>query len=198
MLLPRFNSAPATCPVARSPFAPHLVWWLALVLVLVLGQGLTAPEARAQVRKSPPRPAPKKRQKPATPAQVSTVTVVACELRDGMTLAEPPSEERVYTYAEHMPSFRGGDLNQLATYLRRQVRRPPGVPASVGAGRVFVNFTVGRDGVLCDAQVVKGLHPRLDAEALRVVRALTRLVPGRQGGQAVAVNMTLPIAFEAK
>jgi protein TonB len=44
-------------------------------------------------------------------------------------------------------------------------------------------------------QVVRGVDPSLDREAVRVIQMMPRWKPGRQRGQAVRVRFTLPVVF---
>ena len=62
-------------------------------------------------------------------------------------------------------------------------------------GRVLVTFVVNADGQVVEPQVVKGVCPSLDAEALRVVGIMPKWKPGMQKGQAVRVKYTIPISF---
>jgi hypothetical protein len=39
------------------------------------------------------------------------------------------------------------------------------------------------------------VYPSLDAEALRVVKAMKKWIPGMQDGEKVNVNYTVPINF---
>jgi outer membrane biosynthesis protein TonB len=57
---------------------------------------------------------------------------------------------------------------------------------------------VGTDGLVHGAEVLKGIHPLLNAEALRVVQALTGFTPGRQNGRPVPVSLTVPVTFQRK
>jgi hypothetical protein len=41
-------------------------------------------------------------------------------------------------------------------------------------------------------------RPILDAEALRIVKALPNFIPGTENGKPVGVTFTLPISFKAK
>ncbi|HBG58380.1 MAG TPA: energy transducer TonB, partial [Porphyromonadaceae bacterium] len=43
--------------------------------------------------------------------------------------------------------------------------------------------------------VVRGVDPSLDREAVRLVGAMPKWIPGKQGGTAVKVRFTLPIVF---
>jgi protein TonB len=62
-------------------------------------------------------------------------------------------------------------------------------------GRVLVGFVITQDGNVKDAEVVGGVDPYLDAEALRLVRMMPKWKPGKQGGKPVNVKYTLPITF---
>ena len=50
-------------------------------------------------------------------------------------------------------------------------------------------------GEIADAKIVRGVHPSLDKEALRVINTSPKWKPGKQRGQAVNVEYTVPIQF---
>ena len=52
-----------------------------------------------------------------------------------------------------------------------------------------------KDGSISDLQIVRGVNPLLDAEALRVLGLMPDWKPGKQRGQNVNVKYTLPIVF---
>jgi len=91
---------------------------------------------------------------------------------------------------EAAPELIGG-LSQLSA----RVQYPAAARAEEIEGRVFVQFWVREDGRVDDLRVVIGLHPLLDAEALRVVREEATFHPARQRGKPVAMRMSLPIEF---
>jgi protein TonB len=47
-----------------------------------------------------------------------------------------------------------------------------------------------------DPEVVRSLGPLADEEAIRVVNAMPKWIPGKQNGIEVAVYYTLPILFK--
>lgn len=96
--------------------------------------------------------------------------------------------------AEQMPMFRGGD-RELMEYLKSHVQYPKECEEKNIQGRVIVNFVVERDGSITQAKVIRGIHPLLDAEALRVVNGMPKWLPGRQAGTVVAVKYTIPVTF---
>jgi TonB family protein len=61
-------------------------------------------------------------------------------------------------------------------------------------GTVVVKILVGPDGNVMDAQILKGIHPLLDREALIAARK-TRWNPGKQRNIPVKAWMALPYNF---
>ncbi len=93
-----------------------------------------------------------------------------------------------------MPSFPGGP-NALFEYLSKNIKYPP---KERQQGRVIVTFIVDTDGTVTNVKVAKSVNPLLDAEAIRVTKAMPRWIPGKQNGEAVAVKYTFPITFKLK
>lgn len=102
-------------------------------------------------------------------------------------------EDRVYIVSEQMPQFPGGE-DAMRKYLVESIKYPA-LAGELGVGRVFVSFVIDKDGSVTDAQVVRGVDPLLDKEALRVVNAMPKWKPGIQYGKAVKVQYTVPINF---
>lgn len=76
--------------------------------------------------------------------------------------------------------------------------RYPGEALRANAqGRTYVRFVVDERGRPTCAEVVVALHPALNAEALRAVRA-ARFRPGTQNGRPVPILMTLPVTFRLR
>ena len=91
-----------------------------------------------------------------------------------------------------MPSFKGNVNAWLSSHLQY-----PAVAAENGIqGRVIVKFVVESDGSVSQAQVVRGVDPSLDREALRVVNSMPIWNPGMNHGKPANVWFTLPIGFK--
>ena len=56
-------------------------------------------------------------------------------------------------------------------------------------------FVVDTDGKITDAHVHEGVHPLLDAEAIRVVMKSPKWKPAKKDGMPVKVSYTLPVVF---
>ena len=104
-------------------------------------------------------------------------------------------EEGIFRVVEQMPVFPGGDL-ELLKYIQRNVRYPQIAKEYGIEGRVFVTFTVDKDGSVTGVKIVSGVDKHLDMEAFRVVRSIPKFKPGFQRGQPVRVQFTVPISFK--
>ena len=62
-------------------------------------------------------------------------------------------------------------------------------------GRILCSFIVAKDGSISNIEVVEGLYPQLDNEAIRVLGLMPRWVPGENDGEKVNVKCLLPIDF---
>jgi len=109
----------------------------------------------------------------------------------------PFDTAKVYDIVERMPQFPGGH-NALFEYLDKNLKYPPVCKDSSIFGRVIVCFVVERNGSISRARVARGIHPQLDAEALRVIKSMPKWYPGMQTGITVPVNYTLPVTFHPK
>lgn len=113
-------------------------------------------------------------------------------------VAEPAprvlQQDKVYKVVDHMPEFPGG-VDGILGYIARNVKYPEEMREKGVKGTVICEFVVNTDGSLSDIKVLRGVDPRLDAEAVRVIEAMPKWTPGRNGDQAVPTLYTLPIRF---
>jgi len=102
--------------------------------------------------------------------------------------------EAPFVVVEEMPMFPGGD-GALLKYINDNTRYPEEAKNQKITGRVIVRFVVSTDGKAEAISVLKGVHPLLDAEAIRIVSTLTGWQPGKQGGIPVNVWYMVPVTF---
>lgn len=105
------------------------------------------------------------------------------------------TEDPVFIVVEKMPSFPGGS-DMLFQYLNASVSYPVEAHKNKVQGRVICQFVINKDGSIDDVTVVKSVDPHLDAEAIRVIKAMPEWTPGMQRGKTVRVKYTLPINFK--
>ena len=103
-------------------------------------------------------------------------------------------DEQIFFIVEEMPDFPGGEL-ALRKYIGNAVKYPEEAQKNGTQGKVYVTFVVAKDGSVADCKIARGVDPLLDAEALRVINSLPKWKPGKQRGQAVNVQYTVPINF---
>ncbi len=118
----------------------------------------------------------------------STSVTVKFELPDKVTADD------TFIVVEQMPDYPGGGT-ALLEFIRNNLRYPEAARAEKAEGRVIVRFVVNTKGKVEDAAVIKGVHPLLDAEALRVVGLLSGWLPGAQEGKPVNVWYMAPVCF---
>ena len=103
----------------------------------------------------------------------------------------------VFDVVEQMPEYPGG-MQALFEYLYQNIKYPEDAQKQKVEGRVLVTFIVETDGSVSNLEVERQAFPSLDAEAVRVLSAMPKWTPGKQGGQVVRVKYTLPINFSLK
>ncbi len=121
-------------------------------------------------------------------------------LLNSAALAQPPKPEReeiVYTIVERSPEFPGG-LRAMQAYLTSHTHYPDSAAKAKVKGNVFVSFIVECDGQLTHIEVLNGPGYGCEKEAVRVVNAMPRWLPGTQSGYTIRVKCNLPIAFGSK
>jgi len=100
----------------------------------------------------------------------------------------------IFTHVEVMPQFPGGEA-ALMKWLADNITYPPLAQEQGIQGRVNTRFVITPDGSIEDVEIVKGLDPSCDKEAIRVVKSMPKWVPGKQNGKAVYAYFSLPITF---
>ena len=107
---------------------------------------------------------------------------------------EEESPQHIFVVVEEMPEFPGGQA-ELMSFIAKSIKYPVVAQENGIQGRVTCTFVVNRDGTIVDAQVVRGIDPALDKEALRVINSMPKWKPGKQRGKPVRVKFTLPVTF---
>ena len=107
---------------------------------------------------------------------------------------EEVEEQQILQVVEEMPEFPGG-MGECMKFLGKNIKYPQISQENGVQGRVIVQFVVNQDGSIVDPQVVRGVDPYLDKEALRVISMMPKWKPGKQRGKAVRVKFTVPVMF---
>lgn len=102
------------------------------------------------------------------------------------TYTDPPKG-----YVDVFPRFRG-DENK---YIQTHMRYPSDAKDKKIAGTVEIDFTVDEEGNLSDITVGRKLYPSLDAEAVRLVKAMPAWKPAMRSEKPVKASWYTDITF---
>ena len=106
-----------------------------------------------------------------------------------------PDENGIYNIVEEPASFPGGMANCLK-FLSENMKYPEDCKKEGIQGRVIAQFLIDKDGSIKDVKIVRGVHPSLDKESIRVIESMPRWTPGKVKGEPVKTKFTLPVAFK--
>jgi periplasmic protein TonB len=85
---------------------------------------------------------------------------------------------------------------KIVEHIRKNFEYPA-IALELGVqGRVLVQFVIGKDGIIGDIKVVRGVNKALDLEAVRIVSLLPQMTPAEQRGRKVPVSFWVPITFK--
>jgi len=128
----------------------------------------------------------------------------ASRIQEEITVVEDklPQTPTEYTEEESVPlvkvqkkaEFPGGK-NKLMEYLIGNIKYPEEAANKSIEGTVLVKFVVKKDGYVDNINVLRGVDPILDEEAIRVVKNMPKWIPAQNAGKDVASYFTLPIRF---
>ncbi len=107
---------------------------------------------------------------------------------------KPASEIPAFVIVEEMPMYPGGDT-ELMRYIVSNINYPKEAREQNIQGRVTMRFVVDKQGNVVQPEVLRGVDPLLDAEAIRVVSSIKGFIPGKQDGTPVGVYYMIPITF---
>ena len=101
-----------------------------------------------------------------------------------------------YSQVEVKPTFQGGNAGEFAKWVNENLKYPQTAKDADVQGRVVAQFVVGSDGKVGDVKVLRGVHPDLDAEVVRVISSSPDWTPGYVKGEPVKVTYTFPVVFK--
>tara|TARA_A100001388_G_scaffold250183_1_gene211312 strand:- start:846 stop:1547 length:702 start_codon:yes stop_codon:yes gene_type:complete len=84
---------------------------------------------------------------------------------------------------------------QIQKHIAKNFRYPEIAQEMGIQGRVFVQFTIGKDGSITGIRT-RGPDKNLEKEANRIISRLPTMTPGKQRGRPVRVPFSIPITFK--
>jgi protein TonB len=121
------------------------------------------------------------------------------EVSPGVPDPDPitPPDDLPRVFVKEMPSFPGGNA-ELMQYISEQIIYPENALMNRIQGTVILRFVVSRTGDVINVELIRGIDPLLDNEAIRVISGLPRWRPGKQEGVPVPVYFTMPVTFKIR
>ena len=108
--------------------------------------------------------------------------------------SESVTEERIFTVVEKHAEFPEG-ATAMQKFIQDNLKMPKEAKKANVSGKVFTKLLVEKDGRITDVQIITGLTPACDAEAIRLIQAMPHWKPASQRGQIVRSYAMLAIPF---
>ena len=96
---------------------------------------------------------------------------------------------------DQWPTFKGKGTDAFSAWVTEHLKYPKDAKAAHVDGTVKVKFVVGSNGGVQEVEVLQGVFPSLDAEAVRVIKSSPMWKPGIKDGKPIRVSYTLPVIF---
>ena len=120
-------------------------------------------------------------------------------LSETVPAALPDTTKSVsFQLVETKPTFQGGSAADFSKWVNENLKYPQTAKDAGVQGRVAAQFVVNTDGKIQDVKILRGVHPDLDAEVVRVISSSPDWTPGYVKGEPVKVTYTFPVVFKTR
>jgi protein TonB len=101
--------------------------------------------------------------------------------------------EQIYQIVDVQPEFPGG-YQKLKEYIATNTVYPNNLEDEQLVGKIYLRFVIEKDGSVSNVTILRGMHPLMDKEAIRVIKSMPNWNPARINGEKVASYFTIPFA----
>ena len=167
-----------------------------------------------EIPKTPPPPTPEKIEVVEDEKEVEETVIESTETDETEAvevedIVEEVIEDVPFTIIEDVPVFPGckGNKKELKACFNKKMQKhfarkfnsdlPNDLGMTPGKKRIIMLFKINKVGDIVDIRA-KAPHPKLQKEAIRIVKLLPKMKPGRQSGKAVGVKYALPMTIEVE
>jgi len=105
-------------------------------------------------------------------------------------------DEPTYWVVDIKPKFMGKDDKAFREYIIKNINFPEDARIIGLTGKVQVQFVVETDGALSQIKILRGVHPIIDQEVLRVIGNSPKWEPGFYNGKYVKTMYGIVIQFQ--
>jgi len=110
-------------------------------------------------------------------------------------LPENKDPKAVLTHIDKEPEFPGGQA-AFNKFVAENLKYPAIARENNIEGTVVLNFVVEENGSISNIEIRRDIGNGCGTEAMRLVRAMPKWVPGQHKGRKVRVMYTLPVLFK--
>ena len=100
----------------------------------------------------------------------------------------------IYFPFRQFPEYIGGEAARIQ-FLVDNIIYPKKARRNNIMGTVYLSFNVSEEGEVERVKILRGVHPVLDAEAIRVVKKMPKWKPCKIDGENVRIKFNMPIKF---
>ncbi|MEZ4721734.1 MAG: energy transducer TonB [Flavobacteriales bacterium] len=126
-------------------------------------------------------------------AQQEVLEIVPIKEADRNALIDP---DPIYTIVQEAPQFPGGN-EAMMEFVSEHLQYPKEAKDQNIQGTVYAQLLINKEGCIDTSaiNILRGVHPSLDKESIRVIKAMPCWTPGYQRGNPVRVYVNLPFRF---
>jgi protein TonB len=106
--------------------------------------------------------------------------------------------EDVHVYVEEQPTFRGEEMIKYVHYVQKNIEYPEIAIENKIEGKVYVKFTIEKDGSISEIAFPREIDPVLSKEVKRVLLNSPKFSPGKINGKPVRYRCSIPVNFKLK
>ena len=104
------------------------------------------------------------------------------------------SDEEIIIMAEIAPKYPGG-MEAMYDFIRQNMAYPESARRNSIEGRVLATFVVEKDGSLSNINVKQDIGGGCGMVCVRILEAMPKWIPGKQRGEPIRAQFTLPLSF---
>lgn len=104
-------------------------------------------------------------------------------------------DDEVFVVVEEQAEFPGG-LDSMYAYIQKNLVYPEKAKAEGIEGRVFVTFTIEKDGSISNILIKRAIGGGCEEAVVEMIKNMPKWNPGKQKGKPVRCQFNLPIKFE--
>ncbi|NMM48666.1 energy transducer TonB [Marinigracilibium pacificum] len=109
------------------------------------------------------------------------------------SIEEVNSDHFTCILIESQPEFPGG-MDAYYDYLKEKTNSIT-LNKKCIEGRIYIQFTVEKDGAITEVNVLKGIDKEIEEKAKSIVSGFPKWIPGKLGNKIVRSKMIIPIYF---